>query len=112
MPTINQLVKKPRRSIKRKTRAVALSGCPQLKGICTRVFIQSPKKPNSGRRKVAKVRLTNKATIVSYIPGETHPLQEHSVVLVKGGRVPDLPGVNYRCVRGAYDLPHVGRTKA
>jgi len=104
MPTINQLVRKPRKSKKRKSTTPALSQCPQRKGVCLRVFTKKPKKPNSALRKVAKIRLSSKRTITAHIPGEGHSLQEHSVVLVRGGRAKDLPGVKYKCIRGKFDL--------
>nr|YP_007890728.1 ribosomal protein S12 [Jakoba libera]AGH24222.1 ribosomal protein S12 [Jakoba libera] len=105
MPTINQLVRiKSRLSKKRSFSSPALKDAPFKKGVCSRVFIMSPKKPNSAKRKVARVRLTTGYEITAYIPGEGHNLQEHSVVLVRGGRVKDLPGVKYHLVRGAYDL--------
>lgn len=103
MPTINQLVKKGRREIKKKNKAPALSRCPQRRGVCLQVKTQTPKKPNSALRKVARVRLTNGYEVTAYIPGEGHNLQEHSMVLVRGGRVKDLPGVRYHIVRGALD---------
>ena len=103
MPRINQLVKKPRRSIKKKSTVPALNRCPQKRGVCTRVYTTTPKKPNSALRKVAKVRLTNGFEVVSYIPGEGHNLQEHSVVMIRGGRVKDLPGVRYHIIRGVLD---------
>lgn len=105
MPTINQLVKKPRKQKISKSSSPALMGCPQRKGVCLRVFTRKPKKPNSAQRKLAKVKLTNKRIIDTYISGEGHNLQEHSTVLVRGGRVKDLPGVKYKCVRGKFDLP-------
>nr|YP_007890787.1 ribosomal protein S12 [Seculamonas ecuadoriensis]AGH24482.1 ribosomal protein S12 [Seculamonas ecuadoriensis] len=104
MPTINQLLKKSRKQKKTLDKSPALMECPQRKGVCTRVYITSPKKPNSAKRKVARVRLSNGIEITSYIPGEGHNLQEHSVVMVRGGRVKDLPGVRYHMVRGTYDL--------
>jgi small subunit ribosomal protein S12 len=106
MPTINQLfLKKQKRLKKLKNKnSPALTKCPQKKGICLKVFTKTPKKPNSALRKVAKVKLTNKNYIISYIPGIGHTLQEHSIVLIKGGRVPDLPGVKYHLIRGKYDL--------
>ena len=104
MPTINQLVKKGRVKQKRKTSAPALKGCPQKRGVCVRVYTSTPKKPNSALRKVARVRLTNQQEVWAYIGGEGHNLQEHAVVLVRGGRVPDLPGVRYHIVRSALDL--------
>jgi small subunit ribosomal protein S12 len=103
MPTINQLVRKGRKRKVSKTTAPALKGCPQKRGVCTRVYTTTPKKPNSALRKVARVRLTNGMEVTSYIPGEGHNLQEHSVVLLRGGRVKDLPGVRYHIIRGALD---------
>ena len=104
MPTINQLVRKPRRQQYRKPKHPALLGCPQKRGVCLQVKIMTPKKPNSALRKVARVRLTNKIEVTAYIPGEGHNLQEHSVVLVHGGGPADLGGVNYRVIRAALDL--------
>jgi small subunit ribosomal protein S12 len=103
MPTINQLIRKGRSKTKKKTSAPALVGCPQRRGVCVRVYTTTPKKPNSALRKVARVRLTSGYEITSYIPGIGHNLQEHSVVLVRGGRVKDLPGVRYHIVRGSLD---------
>lgn len=103
MPTINQMVRKGRKRQKKKTDAPALKACPQKRGVCTRVYTTTPKKPNSALRKVARVRLTNGMEVTSYIPGEGHNLQEHSVVLIRGGRVKDLPGVRYHIVRGTLD---------
>lgn len=103
MPTINQLVKKGRRPLRRKTKSPALTNSPQRRGVCLLVKTQTPKKPNSALRKVARVRLTNGVEVTAYIPGEGHNLQEHSMVLVRGGRVKDLPGVRYHIVRGALD---------
>jgi small subunit ribosomal protein S12 len=103
MPTVNQLVRKGRQAKKKKTKAPALDACPQRKGVCTRVWTVTPKKPNSALRKVARVRLTNGIEVTSYIPGEGHNLQEHSIVLVRGGRVKDLPGVRYHIIRGTLD---------
>jgi len=103
MPTINQLVRKGRKKIKSKTNSPALKACPQKRGVCTRVYTTTPKKPNSALRKVARVRLTNGIEVTSYIPGEGHNLQEHSVVLIRGGRVKDLPGVRYHVIRGVLD---------
>ncbi|MDH5720894.1 MAG: 30S ribosomal protein S12 [Spirochaetia bacterium] len=103
MPTINQLIREGRESLVKKTKSPALSACPQKRGVCTRVMTFTPKKPNSALRKVARVRLTNGIEITAYIPGEGHNLQEHSVVLVRGGRVKDLPGVRYHIIRGALD---------
>ena len=116
MPTIQQLVRKGRRDKVRKTKSPALNTCPQRRGVCTRVYTTTPKKPNSALRKVAKVRLTNGIEVIAYIPGEGHNLQEHSIVLVRGGRVKDLPGVKYHIVRGALDTSGVddrrqGRSK-
>ena len=116
MPTINQLVKKGRKVIKLASKARALDSCPQKRGVCTRVYTTTPKKPNSALRKVARVRLTNGYEVTSYIGGEGHNLQEHSVVMIRGGRVKDLPGVRYHCVRGTLDLAGVkdrkqGRSK-
>jgi len=116
MPTINQLVRKPRQKVVAKNNVPALEGCPQKRGVCTRVYTTTPKKPNSALRKVAKVRLTNGFEVISYIGGEGHNLQEHSVVLIRGGRVKDLPGVRYHIVRGSLDLQGVkdrkkGRSK-
>lgn len=101
MPTINQLIRKGRRSKPAKNKVPALQGCPQRRGVCTRVTTQTPKKPNSAIRKIARVRLTNGYEVTAYIPGEGHNLQEHSIVLIRGGRVKDLPGVRYHIVRGA-----------
>lgn len=103
MPTINQLVKSGRSPLKKKNKSPALSKCPQRRGVCLQVKTQTPKKPNSALRKVARVRLTNGYEVTAYIPGEGHNLQEHSMVLVRGGRVKDLPGVRYHIVRGALD---------
>ncbi|MBN1150444.1 30S ribosomal protein S12 [candidate division WOR-3 bacterium] len=103
MPTINQLVRKGRRKIEKKTKAPALTKCPQKRGVCVRVYTTSPKKPNSALRKVARVRLSNGYEVTAYIPGEGHNLQEHSTVLIRGGRVKDLPGVRYHIVRGVLD---------
>ena len=107
MPTINQLVRKGRSKIRAKTASPALKSCPQKRGVCTRVYTTTPKKPNSALRKVAKVRLTNQREVISYIPGEGHNLQEHSVVLIRGGRVRDLPGVRYHVLRGVLDTQGV-----
>ena len=103
MPTINQLVRKERVVQRNQTKSPALDSCPQRRGVCTRVYTTTPKKPNSALRKVAKVRLSNGFEVISYIPGIGHNLQEHSVVLIRGGRVKDLPGVKYHIVRGVYD---------
>ena len=107
MPTINQLIRKPRVKVVTKSKVPALEACPQKRGVCTRVYTTTPKKPNSALRKVAKVRLTNGYEVISYIGGEGHNLQEHSVVLLRGGRVKDLPGVRYHIVRGSLDLQGV-----
>jgi small subunit ribosomal protein S12 len=107
LPTISQLVKRGRDVQKSKTKAPALMGCPQRRGVCTRVYTTTPKKPNSALRKVARVRLTNTIEVTAYIPGEGHNLQEHSIVLVRGGRVKDLPGVRYHIIRGALDASGV-----
>jgi small subunit ribosomal protein S12 len=111
MPTINQIIRKARKRKERKSTTPSLEGNPQKKGVVLRVFTRKPKKPNSAQRKIAKVRLTNKREIDTYIMGEGHNIQEHSVVLVRGGRVPDLPGVNYKLVRGKYDLGGVVNRK-
>jgi small subunit ribosomal protein S12 len=116
MPTTNQLVRKRRKKVEKGTNTPALDSCPQRRGVCTRVYTATPKKPNSALRKVARVRLTNGKEVSTYIPGEGHNLQEHSVVLVRGGRVKDLPGVRYHVVRGALDTAGVsdrrqGRSK-
>ena len=108
MATINQLVRKPRQRPVEKTNVPALAACPQKRGVCTRVYTTTPKKPNSALRKVCRVRLTNGFEVTSYIGGEGHNLQEHSVVLIRGGRVKDLPGVRYHTVRGALDTAGVG----
>lgn len=113
MPTINQLVKRKRKRIKAKKKNPALQGNPQKRGVCTRVWTMTPKKPNSALRKVARVRLTNGMEVTAYIPGEGHNLQEHSIVLIRGGRVKDLPGVRYKIVRNILDTAGVdGRKKA
>ncbi|MCE2992738.1 MAG: 30S ribosomal protein S12 [Alphaproteobacteria bacterium] len=113
MTTINQLVRKPRKAKVYKNKVPALMECPQRRGVCTRVYTTTPKKPNSALRKVCRVRLTNGHEVTSYIPGEGHNLQEHAVVLIRGGRVKDLPGVRYHCIRGALDLQGVqGRKQA
>ena len=111
MPTINQLVRKGRKTVKHKITTPALKGAPQKRGVCTRVYTSTPKKPNSALRKIARVRLTNGEEVTAYIGGEGHNLQEHSVVLVKGGRVRDLPGVRYHIVRGALDSLGVDERK-
>ena len=107
MPTINQLVRKGRAKIKNKTNSPALQSCPQKRGVCTRVYTSTPKKPNSALRKVARVRLSNGMEITAYIPGEKHKLQEHNSVLIRGGRVKDLPGVRYHIIRNKLDLQGV-----
>lgn len=107
MPTIQQLVRKGRKKLPNRSKSAALDSCPQRRGVCTRVYTTTPKKPNSALRKVAKVRLTNGTEIIAYIPGEGHNLQEHSIVLVRGGRVKDLPGVRYHIVRGTLDTAGV-----
>ena len=112
MPTINQLVRKGRKKITKKTPSPALKKCPQRRGVCVRVYTVTPKKPNSALRKVARVRLTSGFEVTSYIPGEGHNLQEHSVVLIRGGRVKDLPGVRYHVVRGTLDAVGVDGRKA
>ena len=111
MPTINQLVRKGRTSLKNKTKSPALEGCPQRRGTCTRVMTVTPKKPNSALRKVARVRLSNGIEVTAYIPGIGHNLQEHSVVLIRGGRVKDLPGVRYHIIRGSKDTLGVADRK-
>ncbi|MEK6538872.1 MAG: 30S ribosomal protein S12 [Nitrospirota bacterium] len=111
MPTINQLVRKGRTQVKSRTKSPALKSSPQKRGVCIRVYTSTPKKPNSALRKVARVRLTNGMEITAYIPGEGHNLQEHSIVLVRGGRVKDLPGVRYHIVRGTLDSAGVQKRK-
>lgn len=116
MPTVNQLVRQPRKKQIRRNSVPALQACPQKRGVCTRVYTTTPKKPNSALRKVARVRLTNSMEVTTYIPGEGHNLQEHSVILIRGGRVKDLPGVRYHTIRGALDTQGVkdrkqGRSK-
>ena len=111
MPTVNQLIRKGRKKQLKKTSAPALQGCPQRRGVCTRVMTFTPKKPNSALRKVARVRLTNGIEVTAYIPGIGHNLQEHSVVIIRGGRVKDLPGVRYHIVRGALDTLGVDNRK-
>ena len=111
MPTVNQLVRKPRVAKRLKSKVPALENSPQKRGVCTRVYTTTPKKPNSALRKVAKVRLTNGFEVIGYIGGEGHNLQEHSVVLIRGGRVKDLPGVRYHIVRGVLDCQGVGERK-
>ena len=113
VPTIQQLIRKGRKTNKRKTTAPAMQSCPQKRGVCTRVYTTTPKKPNSALRKVARVRLTNGIEVTAYIPGEGHNLQEHSIVLIRGGRVKDLPGVRYHIIRGTLDTAGVeGRTQS
>ncbi len=112
MPTINQLVRYGRKKIVKKTKSPALKSCPQKRGVCTRVYTATPKKPNSALRKVARVRLTNGIEVTTYIPGEGHNLQEHSGVLIRGGRVKDLPGVRYHIIRGKYDCAGVENRKS
>ena len=111
MPTINQLVRKGRKVVKKRNKVPALNSSPQKRGVCTRVYTTTPKKPNSALRKVARVRLTNGFEVTSYIPGEGHNLQEHSVVLIRGGRVKDLPGVRYHIIRGSQDTQGVADRK-
>ncbi len=111
VPTFNQLVRLGRKRIKSKTASPALQSCPQKRGVCTRVYTSTPKKPNSALRKVARVRLTNGIEVTSYIPGVGHNLQEHSIVLIRGGRVKDLPGVRYHVIRGTLDAAGVGTRK-
>ena len=107
MPTFNQLVRKGRKPVRTKAKSPALQGCPQRRGVCVRVYTQTPKKPNSALRKVTRVRLTNGIEVTTYIPGEGHNLQEHSIVLIRGGRVKDLPGVRYHVIRGTLDTAGV-----
>lgn len=111
MPTINQLVRKSRKIQLKRNKVPALNACPQKRGVCTRVYTTTPKKPNSALRKVARVRLTNGFEVTSYIPGEGHNLQEHSVVMIRGGRVKDLPGVRYHIIRGTLDTQGVANRK-
>lgn len=111
MPTINQLVRKPRKPIKKKNKVPALHGCPQKRGVCMRVYTATPKKPNSALRKVARIRLSNGEEVTAYIPGEGHNLQEHSIVLIRGGRIKDLPGIRYHVLRGVLDTQGVGNRK-
>jgi small subunit ribosomal protein S12 len=111
MPTINQLIRKPRKAPSTRNKVPALEACPQKRGVCTRVYTTTPKKPNSALRKVARVRLTNGFEVTSYIPGEGHNLQEHSVVLIRGGRVKDLPGVRYHILRGVLDTQGVANRR-
>jgi len=107
VPTINQLVRKGRKVVQMKSKAPALQNCPQKRGVCTRVYTTTPKKPNSALRKIARVRLTNGMEVTAYIPGEGHNLQEHSIVLIRGGRIKDLPGVRYHIIRGTLDTSGV-----
>jgi small subunit ribosomal protein S12 len=107
MPTINQLIRKPRKKVENRNKVPAMEQCPQRRGVCTRVYTTTPKKPNSALRKVARVRLTSGYEVTSYIPGEGHNLQEHSVVMIRGGRVKDLPGVRYHIIRGVLDTQGV-----
>ncbi len=111
MPTINQLVRKGRSIVRKKSKGPALDSCPFKRGVCTRVYTTTPKKPNSALRKVARVRLTNGIEVTAYIPGEGHNLQEHSIVLIRGGRVKDLPGIRYHIVRGVLDTQGVQNRK-
>ncbi|MCH8347684.1 MAG: 30S ribosomal protein S12 [Proteobacteria bacterium] len=111
MPTVNQLIRKPRKRAVVRNKVPALENCPQKRGVCIRVYTTTPKKPNSALRKVARVRLTNGAEVTSYIPGEGHNLQEHSVVLIRGGRVKDLPGVRYHILRGVLDTQGVANRR-
>ena len=111
MPTINQLVRNERKKVTVKSKSPALKECPQRRGVCTRVYTTTPKKPNSALRKVARVKLTNGIEVTCYIPGEGHNLQEHSIVLVRGGRTKDLPGVRYKIIRGALDTAGVAKRK-
>jgi small subunit ribosomal protein S12 len=111
MPTVNQLIKEGRSPVKKRDKSPALNSCPQRRGVCTRVYTTTPKKPNSALRKVAKIRLTNKQEVIGYIPGEGHNLQEHSVVMIRGGRVKDLPGVRYHIIRGVLDTQGVKNRK-
>jgi small subunit ribosomal protein S12 len=111
LPTISQLIRKGRSRVIEKTKAPALDSCPQKRGVCTRVYTSTPKKPNSALRKVARVRLTNQIEVTAYIPGEGHNLQEHSIVMIRGGRVKDLPGVRYHIIRGSMDTSGVAERK-
>ena len=111
MPTINQLVRKARKRVPKKNKVPALQACPEKRGVCTRVYTATPKKPNSALRKVARVRLTNGHEVTAYIPGEGHNLQEHSIVMVRGGRVKDLPGIRYHIIRGVLDTQGVANRK-
>src|SRR6266436_962713 len=111
MPTINQLVHNGRAAVRRKSKTPAMQGCPQKRGVCIRVYTTTPKKPNSALRKVARVRLTNGQEVTSYIPGVGHNLQEHSIVMIRGGRVKDLPGIRYHIIRGSLDTAGVANRK-
>jgi small subunit ribosomal protein S12 len=111
MPTISQMIRYPREPVKNRNKVPAMESCPQKRGVCTRVYTTTPKKPNSALRKVAKVRLTNGFEVIGYIPGEGHNLQEHSVVMIRGGRVKDLPGVRYHIIRGVLDTQGVKNRK-
>jgi len=111
MPTVQQLIRKPRQSPVKRNKVPALESCPQKRGVCTRVYTTTPKKPNSALRKVARVRLTNGYEVTSYIPGEGHNLQEHSVVMIRGGRVKDLPGVRYHTIRGVLDTQGIAKRR-
>jgi len=111
LPTINQLIRKGRRKLEESTKTPALKACPQKRGVCTRVYTSTPKKPNSALRKVARVRLTNQMEVTAYIPGEGHNLQEHSIVMIRGGRIKDLPGVRYHIVRGTMDTSGVAERR-
>ena len=111
MPTVSQLIRKGRKSLVKKSKTPALARCPQRRGVCTRVYTTTPKKPNSALRKVARVRLTHGMEVTTYIPGEGHNLQEHSIVLIRGGRVKDLPGVRYHIIRGTLDAAGVDKRK-
>ena len=111
MPTVNQLIRKPRKDKPKRNKVPALQACPQRRGVCTRVYTTTPKKPNSALRKVARVRLTTGVEVTAYIPGEGHNLQEHSIVLIRGGRVKDLPGVRYKVIRGTLDTSGVGQRR-
>jgi small subunit ribosomal protein S12 len=111
LPTINQLIRKGRKKIVEKSKSPAMGNCPQKRGVCTRVYTSTPKKPNSALRKVARVRLTNQIEVTAYIPGEGHNLQEHSIVLIRGGRIKDLPGVRYHIIRGTKDTSGVADRK-
>jgi len=111
LPTINQLIRKGRKKILEKTKTPALKSSPQKRGVCTRVYTSTPKKPNSALRKVARVRLTNQMEVTAYIPGEGHNLQEHSIVLIRGGRIKDLPGIRYHIIRGTMDTSGVAERR-